>query len=71
VIDPGEIMTLKDVAEFLKCHESTVYRQLKKGNIPRWRLGRDWRFNRKDILRWIANGGTSLNNGGTVQDNGK
>ncbi len=48
-----EIMTLADVAAYLRCHPSSIYRLLKRGEIPAFRIGSDWRFRRADIDRWI------------------
>ncbi len=47
-------MTLHEVAQFLRCHESTVYRLTKRGEIPAFRLGSEWRFLRSKIEQWIA-----------------
>jgi excisionase family DNA binding protein len=48
------VLTLDQVAEFLKVHPSTVYRLLKKHSIPAFRIGSDWRFNQESIEKWIA-----------------
>jgi excisionase family DNA binding protein len=50
----GEIMTVPTLAEFLRCNQSTIYRLLKKKQIPAFNLGSDWRFFRSDIDEWIA-----------------
>jgi excisionase family DNA binding protein len=47
-----KILTLGEVAEFLRVHPSTVYRLLKQGRIPAFRVGSDWRFNLEQIDRW-------------------
>jgi excisionase family DNA binding protein len=47
------VMTLEEVAEFLRVHPSTVYRLLKGRNIPAFKVGSDWRFNQDSIERWI------------------
>ncbi len=47
------IMTVPTVAEFLRCHESTIYRLLKKKKIPAFKIGSDWRFVKADIIRWM------------------
>jgi excisionase family DNA binding protein len=52
--DSTEIMTMGDVADYLQCHPSTVYRLLKGGEIPGFRLGSDWRFRRSELDKWIA-----------------
>jgi excisionase family DNA binding protein len=45
-------MTLSELAEYLRVHPSTIYRHLKKGEIPCWKMGSDWRFNREQIDKW-------------------
>lgn len=46
------ILTLNNVAEYLRVHPSTIYRLLKKKQLPAFKLGHDWRFNRDSIDRW-------------------
>lgn len=48
-----EIMTLKEVAKYLKLAEKTAYRLAAEGKIPGFKVGGSWRFKRKDIDRWI------------------
>ena len=48
-----DIMTVREVADYLNCHYSTIYRLLGNGAIPAFRLGADWRFRRADIEQWI------------------
>lgn len=43
------IMTVKDVAEYLRMSEAKVYRLVKDGVLPVVRIGKTWRF-RKDLL---------------------
>jgi excisionase family DNA binding protein len=52
------ILTLPEVAQYLHVHPSTIYRLLKTGRIPAWRIGSDWRFDLAAIDRWRMNGGT-------------
>jgi excisionase family DNA binding protein len=47
------ILTLEDVAEFLHVHPSTIYRLLKRRQIPAFKVGSDWRFNQDSIERWV------------------
>jgi excisionase family DNA binding protein len=49
-----DVMTVYDVAQYLSCHPGTVYRLLKRGDIPAFHLGSDWRFRRDQIDRWIV-----------------
>ena len=48
-----EVFTLEEVADYLKVHPSTVYRLVKKSQIPAFKIGSDWRFNSDSIQRWV------------------
>jgi len=53
--DPeGEILTLEEVASYLKAGKRTVYRLAQQGAIPAFKLGGSWRFRRSELDRWIA-----------------
>lgn len=44
-----QVLTLKQVADLLHVHQSTIYRLVKKGKLHPFRVGRVWRFNREEI----------------------
>ncbi|MCG7570770.1 helix-turn-helix domain-containing protein [Pseudoalteromonas sp. CNC9-20] len=48
-----EILTLKEVADYLKLAEKTAYRLAAEGKLPGFKVGGSWRFKREDILQWI------------------
>ena len=48
-----EILTLDEVAAFLKAGKRAVYRFAQNGEIPAFELGGTWRFRRSDLDRWI------------------
>jgi excisionase family DNA binding protein len=48
-----EIMTLKDVAEYLKLAEKTAYRLAAEGKLPGFKVGGSWRFKKEDVEKWI------------------
>jgi excisionase family DNA binding protein len=49
-----EVLTVKEVSEMLRIHKITLYRLVRAGKIPSFRIGSDWRF-RSDLLeRWMA-----------------
>jgi excisionase family DNA binding protein len=52
---PGadEILTVSMVARYLRCHPATIYRLLKLGQIPAFKIGSDWRFQKSVIERWV------------------
>jgi excisionase family DNA binding protein len=51
-----EILTTKDMAEYLKLHEITICKYAAAGLIPGIRIGRVWRFEKETIDRWLAEG---------------
>ena len=48
-----QIMTIKEVARYLKVHERTVYRLAAKGELPAFKVANTWRFRLQDIDQWI------------------
>lgn len=50
----NEILTLVEVAVFLKAGKKTVYRLAQQGEIPGFKLGGTWRFRRGELERWIT-----------------
>jgi excisionase family DNA binding protein len=46
------ILTVADVARYLQVHDSTIYRMLKKGTIPGFRVASEWRFSMMEIDKW-------------------
>jgi excisionase family DNA binding protein len=51
----AEILTIEEVAGYLKAGKRTVYRLAAGGKIPAFKLGGTWRFRRGELDRWIAN----------------
>ncbi|MCK5398355.1 MAG: helix-turn-helix domain-containing protein [Thermoplasmata archaeon] len=49
----SDIMTIKEVAAYLKLNEKTTYRLTSDGKIPAFKVGGSWRFRRAEIDRWI------------------
>ncbi|RQS32012.1 MULTISPECIES: methylation-associated defense system helix-turn-helix domain-containing protein MAD1 [unclassified Burkholderia] len=49
----GEILTIKQVADYLKVTERTIYRLAAARKIPAFKVGGTWRFSRADIDSWI------------------
>jgi excisionase family DNA binding protein len=48
------VMTLEEVAAYLKVHSSTVYRLVKRKQLPAIRIGSKFRFRTADIDEWIT-----------------
>jgi excisionase family DNA binding protein len=45
-------MNVKELSDYLRVHPSTIYRLLKAGQLPAFRIGSDWRFILEDIDCW-------------------
>lgn len=50
-----EILTLKEVAQYLKMTEKTAYRLVAEGKLPGFKVGGSWRF-RKDEVEKLTKG---------------
>ena len=50
-----DILTIKEVSEYLRIKEKTAYALVAKGEIPGFKVGGSWRFDKKDIQQWISN----------------
>ncbi|WP_406663894.1 methylation-associated defense system helix-turn-helix domain-containing protein MAD1 [Gallaecimonas sp. GXIMD1310] len=48
-----KILTLKEVATYLKLAEKTAYRLASEGKLPGFKVGGSWRFKREDLEAWI------------------
>ena len=47
------IMTLEEVAKYLRVHKSTVYRMAREGSIPSSKVANQWRFRKERIDEWL------------------
>ena len=50
----GRVLTVRDVSSYLRVHPSTIYRMLKRNELPAFRVGSDWRFTVEAIDHWLA-----------------
>jgi excisionase family DNA binding protein len=56
-----KVITIGELAQYLHVHRSTLYRLLKKGQLPGFKIGSDWRFNVEVIDQWRMQQCTALN----------
>jgi len=49
----GEIMTVSEVANYLKISEVTTYKFVQEGKIQGFKVGRHWRVRRSDLVEFI------------------
>jgi excisionase family DNA binding protein len=50
----NDIMTIKELADYLKIAEKTAYRFALEKKIPGFKVGTAWRFRKKEIDEWIV-----------------
>jgi excisionase family DNA binding protein len=56
-----KVLTVSELSEYLRVHRSTIYRLLKKGLLPGFKIGSDWRFNIEAIDKWrLEQGGQEV-----------
>ena len=48
-----DMLTISEVAEYLKLHELTVRRLAREGELPAFKVGRQWRIKRDLLETWI------------------
>lgn len=51
--ETNDIMTIEEVAQYLKLQPQTVYKWAQEGQIPAAKLGKEWRFRRSLLDEWI------------------
>ena len=51
-----DVMTIKEVAHYLRLSEAKVYALARDGSIPAFRIGKSWRFQKDLIVEWIRKG---------------
>ena len=56
------LMTIEEVAEYLRFHPSTVYRLVRQGRLPAVKVGKQWRFHRQALEDWLRANTTTGNN---------
>ena len=71
-----EILTLKEVAQYLKLAEKTAYRLAAEGKLPGFKAGGSWRVKREEIEQWIPKQKTKSNRNiqifkATINENGE
>ena len=50
----NEILTVAEVAQFLKVADKTVYTMAQKSELPCFKVRGQWRFRRQDLDSWMA-----------------
>lgn len=51
-----KLITLEEVAEYLRLSVHTIYKMAQQGRIPAYKVGKQWRFRKKTIDQWVEKG---------------
>lgn len=46
-------LTLEQIAEYLQMSTSSIYKMAQTGKIPSYKVGRQWRFKKEEIDKWL------------------
>ena len=49
-----DMLTIADVAKYLRLHELTVRRLAREGELPAFKIGRQWRIKRTLLETWVV-----------------
>jgi excisionase family DNA binding protein len=49
----NQVLTVRQLADYLHCHTSTIYRLLRENGLPGFKLGKSYRFVLADIQDWV------------------
>jgi len=52
-VGPHEIMTIDELAEYVKISKSTLYKLAQEGKLPGQKIGKRWRFHKEAIDGWL------------------
>ena len=53
--DETDVLTVRQAAKYLKVHEKTLYKYIKKNCVPHTRLGRAIRFSKSQLKQYVDN----------------
>ena len=52
-MNDDDILTVKEVADYLKLKEKTAYKLVLEGKLPGFKVGGSWRIKREEMVKWI------------------
>jgi excisionase family DNA binding protein len=47
-----QVLMLQELADYLRCHPATIHKLLRKGQLPGFKVGSEWRLNAELIDKW-------------------
>ena len=52
-MQPSNVMTIDELADYLKIAKSSLYKLAQEGKVPGQKVGKHWRFSKEAIDRWL------------------
>jgi excisionase family DNA binding protein len=68
--NPGDVLTIDELAAYLKIPKSTLYKIVREGKIPSQKVGRHWRFRKIAIDHWLEETRTSARDSRDAENDG-
>jgi excisionase family DNA binding protein len=53
MVDTNSVLTIDELADYLKIPKSTLYKLTQEGKVPGQKIGRHWRFSKGAIDKWL------------------
>ena len=50
----GQMLTVQELATYLRMRPVTIYKHAAQGKLPGFKVGASWRFKKRTLDRWIA-----------------
>jgi excisionase family DNA binding protein len=47
------LMTIREIADYLRLSKVTVYKMTRQGKIPALKIGKQWRYDKSEIDSWV------------------
>ena len=51
----SEILTVQEVCDYLRIAKPTLYRYVRSGDLPSFKMGKIWKFQKHSIDQWVQN----------------
>ena len=67
-VEETDVMTVQEVATYLRLNEITVYKLARSGEIPALKIGRNWRFKKELIDAWFRQSAEKVGNHEGTED---
>ena len=68
--DDQDLLTVKEISDLLRLHPNTVYKLVRQGKIPSFRIGTELRFRKDVMMHWMTQGPTETQHVRKVIDTG-